>query len=439
MTNMCTVALAVLVAFASTEPAHANDSFGNLTGQIDLGYRYYFEDGRYTGQSQSGFYPFAGFQLNGTFGVGSGDVVFQFSGLSDDENDRSILNIQKAYYTNRFDNWDLVLGYNVENWGVSNGRTIINVLNAKNRTNQVGNSDLIGTPMANVNVDTRVGTFSFYLLGDNVEGNFGGRATRQRGPFYTDDHLIRYEDSNSTDVALRFANSFSIGDGALDLGLSVFDGTNRESIRMPGCIQADRTVSVAACNQFNTDVLAAYQSGGTVIDAAADAGLASLTALTPYYQEIRQYGLTAVYVQGDAQLRFEGFHREAAGESFSAAIVGGDYAFHDILDGSGTLTVGLEYHYDGRSERHPVTVYEDDLFLGFNFRANDTNDSTVDFGVFYDLDEASQIYSLSMSRRFGDRTRVSINANHVNASSALDTLSSVDGSSFIEFSVSTFF
>jgi hypothetical protein len=198
-------------------------------------------------------------------------------------------------------------------------------------------------------------------------------------------------------------------------------------------------VSVAACSQFNTDVLAAYQSGGTVIDAAADAGLASLTALTPYYQEIRQYGLTAVYVQRDAQLRFEGFHREAAGESFSAAIVGSDYAFHDVLGGSGTLTVGLEYHYDGRSERHPVTVYEDDLFLGFNFRANDTNDSTVDFGVFYDLDEASQIYSLSMSRRFGDRTRVSINANHVNASSALDTLSSVDGSSFIEFSVSTFF
>ena len=85
-------------------------------------------------------------------------------------------------------------------------------MNAKNRTNQVGNSDLIGTPMANANLFTDFGTFSFYALGDSVRGNFGGRATRQRGPFYTDDGLVRYEDSNSPDFALRYTHEFSLGD-----------------------------------------------------------------------------------------------------------------------------------------------------------------------------------------------------------------------------------
>jgi hypothetical protein len=411
----------------------------NLSGQLDLGYRYYFDDGQYDGQASAGFHEFAAFQLTGSFDVASGEVVLKFAGLSDDKNDRSILNIQKAYFTNSFENWDFVLGYNVENWGVSNGRTIVNVLNSKNRTNQVGNSDLIGTPLANANLFTDVGTISFYVLGDNVEGNFGGPATRLRGPFYSDDRGVRYENSNSTDVALRFSNSYSIGVGSLDLGASVYHGTGREALRMPVCIQEDSTVAAGVCDQFNADVLANYAAGGTTISSAGDAGSASLTALAPYYQEIRQYGLTAVYAKGDTQLRFEGFIREASDEKFSAAIVGGDRTFDNFMGGDGTLILAAEYHFDNRSDRQPLSVYDNDLFVGLNFSANDTNDSKIEIGMFYDLDVSSKIYSLSMSRRIGDRMRVSLNANHISADNAVDALSTVDGDSYVEFSLSTYF
>ena len=431
--------MATLSALVLAGPAVAAENAFNLSGQLDLGYRYYFDDGRREGQAESGFHEFAAFQLKGNVGIGTGEVVFQFAGLNDDVNDRSILNVQKAYFTNSFENWDLVLGYNVEDWGVSNGRTIVNVLNSKNRTNQVGNSDLIGTPMANANVFTDVGTFSLYVLGDNVQGNFGGRATRQRGPFYSDDRITSYEDSNSTDVALRFANSYSIGEGSLDISASVFHGTSRESLRMPGCIREDSTATDAVCDQFNSDVLANYAAGGTTISSAGDAGAGTLTALTPFYQEIEQYGLTAVYVTGNTQLRFEGFLREASGEDFAAAIIGGDYTFYNVAGGEGTLIVAAEYHYDDRSDRQPISVYDDDLFVGFNFSANDTNDSKVEFGLFYDLELSSKIYTLSMSRRVGDRTRVSVNANHISADNSADALSTVDGDSFVEFSLSTFF
>ena len=426
--------IAFATALVLSAPAYAEENKASITGQFDAGYRYYFTDGQYDGQGEAGFYGFVGFQLNGNLEVGSGELVFKFSGLNDDDNDRSLFNVQKAYYTNRFDNWDLVLGYNIENWGVSNGRTLVNVLNARDQTNQVGSIDLIGTPMANANVFSDVGTFSFYVLGGDVQDNFGGQGTRQRGPFYTDDALTVYEDDNSVGLALRFANSYSLGEGSLDIGASVFKGTSREALRYPGC---NPDGSAEPCGQFNADLRERFLSGDTISQNGADTG--GITKLTAFYQEITQYGLTAVYANGNTQLRFEGFLREASDETFGAAIVGGDQSFYNFLGGEGTLIVAAEYHYDDRSFRQPVTVFEDDLFFGVNYSANDTNDSQIDFGVFYDLDDASKIYSLSMSRRIGDRARVAINASHISASDPTDQLFSVDGNSFVEFSLSTFF
>lgn len=420
-------------------PAWAQEAEFSISGQVDLGLRHYTQDGAFAGQKGSSVDPFAGLRIDGTLAVGSGEAVLQFSHLQDERNDRSFSNLQKAYYTNNFGNWDIVLGYNIEDWGVSSGRTTVNVLNARNQTNQLGRSDRIGTPMVNANVFTDIGTFSLYALGGEVRDNFGGRATRQRGPIFTDDRLTRYEDDDSLDVALRFTKSYTLGDGSLDIGASVYDGTNREAVLLGGCVQADATVSRALCDQANLTVQNAYEAGSTPIESAIAAGIGSLTALTPYYQEIRQYGLTAVYAQGDTQLRFEGFVREASGESFNAAIIGGDQTFYNAFGGDGTLVAAVEYHYDDRSDRQPVTIYDDDLFLGVNYAHNDTSDTKMDFGLFVDLNEASKIYTMSISRRLGDRFRVGLTANHILSDSDTDPLASADNDSYFEMSVSTFF
>lgn len=419
---------------ALSNPSYAEEKRIRISGQFDAGYRYYLTDGQYEGQGEAGFYGFVGFQLDGNLEVGTGKLVFKFSGLADDDNDRTLFNAQKAYYANSFDNWDLVLGFNIENWGVSNGRTIVNVLNARDQTNQVGSIDLIGTPMVNANVFSEIGTLSLYVLGGDVQDNFGGQGTRQRGPFYTDDALTVYEDDNSVDVAVRFANSYSLGGGSLDIGASVFWGTNREALRFPNCTPDG---SAEPCGQFNADLRERFLSGD--IPSQYGASIGRLSALTAFYQEITQLGLTAVYANGNTQLRFEGFLREASDEVFGAAIVGGDQSFHNFFGGEGTLIVAAEYHYDDRSFRQPVTVFEDDLFFGINYSANDAHDSQINFGAFYDLDDASKIFSLSMSRRIGDRARFAINASHISASEPADQLFSVKNNSFVEFSVSTFF
>lgn len=451
--NLWTTCICALLT--SSSAAFAQGSALDFAAEIEIGSRYYFEDGQYTGQSEAGFYPFVGFQLDGDMAVGGGDIALQFSGLFEDANDRSIFNVQRLYYTEAYDGWDLLVGYNVENWGVSSGRTLVNVLNARDRANRVGGSDLIGTPMVNVNIPTEIGTFSLYALGGDVVDNFGGMATRNRGQLYTNDDFATYQDPGSVDFALRYSNNFSIGDGSLDLGASFYSGTNREAVGLPACVRATGAVTDVICGQINDAIRVGYEAGVVPPQSAAEIGAFLTTnfgaavaataagrqviALSPYYQEIRQYGLTGVYAQGNTQIRFEGFLRDTEFEDFFAAILGVEYTFYDFLGGPGTMTAALEYHFDDRGPLQPTTVFEDDLFLGLNYSANDTSDSRVEFGLFYDLDTSSQLYSLSASRRIGDQFRVGMSANHVEAGQMQDPISQVDQDSFVEFSLSVFF
>lgn len=450
---MKNIVLVASLAAVLAGPAIADSSDLIIEGQIDLGYRYYAEDGRYSGQGPAGYFPFIGLDLNGGIGVGQGELVFEFSAFNDDDNDRSSFSIQKAYYTRSFDNWDLLIGYNVENWGVSNGRTIVNVLNARDRADQVGGSDLIGTPMINANVFTGIGTFSAYVLGGDVNDNFGGMASRHRGPLYTFGDLQTYETDDELDFALRYSNYFSLGAGSLDIGLSYYQGTNREAVSLPGCVGTAGLVTTAICNQINAGIRANYESGGSTLASVPEMtsylttnfgiGVAldaiDVIAFTPYYQDIRQWGLTAVYAQGDTQLRFEGFLRDTEYEDFMAAIIGGEHMFHDFAGTDGSLILALEYHYDDRSDRQPFTVFDNDMFVGLNYSLNDTNDTRFEMGAFYDLDSAAQLYSLTVSRRIGDRMRAQFSAGHVEAATGSDPLAVVNGDTFFEFSLSTFF
>lgn len=438
---------ATILAMAS--PAVAD----SITGQIDLGFRYYTDDGQYPGQASAGYYPFIGMELNGAFDFGTGELVFQFDALSDDANDRSVFNVQKAYYTNNFGDWDIVLGYNVENWGVSSGRSIVNVLNARDTSNQIGGSELIGTAMINANFFTQIGTFSAYVLGGDVQDNFGGMASRQRGPIYTFGDFAGYEQEDELDFALRYSNFFSVGPGSLDLGLSYYQGTNRDSVQLPGCARASGAITPAICAQITDGVRANYAAGGSTMASVAEMAAyllanfgpavaleaPNVVAMIPYYQDMRQWGLTAVYAQGDTQLRFEGFHRQTEYEDFMAAIIGGDHTFNDLWGTNGSLVLALEYHFDDRSSRQPTTVFDNDAFFGLNYSLNDPNDSRMEFGVFYDLDSTSQLYSLSLSRRIGDRMRAQFSASHIEASDVQDPLSAVNRDTFFEFSLSTFF
>ena len=62
----------------------------------------------------------------------------------------------------------------------------------------------------------------------------------------------------------------------------------------------------------------------------------------------------------------------------------------------------LEYQYDGRDEREPVTLADNDVFVGTRLALNDVQDSAVLAGVSYDVDTGETFVNIEAERRFGD-------------------------------------
>ena len=122
-----------------------------------------------------------------------------------------------------------------------------------------------------------------------------------------------------------------------------------------------------------------------------------------------------------------------------AGIVGAEHTFQNVAGTDGSLILALEYHYDDRGPRQPQTIFDNDMFFGLNYSLNDTNDTRVELGSFYDLDSSAQLYNLTVSRRIGERMRAQLSSHHVEAAPGTDPLSFVNGDTFVEFSLSVFF
>lgn len=451
-TSLCLAGLMAVLAV----PAGAQMS---LTGQVDFGSRYQLEDGLYAGQSGSGAGFFFGATLDATMGLGAGEAALTFSALYDDRDGRTGINLSRAYYTQSFGNWDILAGYNIDTWGVVESRSVLNVLNPVDNTDVVFGQQRLGTPMLNANLTTGIGTFSAYALLGFVQPNFAEFDSRLRAPWVTDPDRAIYQegDGRHTDFALRWSHNIGVGDGGLDLAVSYFDGTDRTPLSLPGCTRPGGAITAANCDAINAAVLAAYNSGIPSAGSSADdiwdliapnptdATIAALSAdpnagLVPYYQHIRQAGLSAVYASGDLQLRFEGAVRQARGEDASfAAVIGGDYTWHGLINGDDTLTVALEYLYDDRDIRQPGTLFENDIFLGLNFSLGDRRDTRVTAGGFYDLDSHAQLYQFTVSSRINDRLRAEVSAFHTVADGWTDPLSFIGNDSFLELKLSAYF
>ena len=161
--------------------------------------------------------------------------------------------------------------------------------------------------------------------------------------------------------------------------------------------------------------------------------------LVPYYQELRQIGLEVVRASGDTQLTFEGAFREASDERYFSGAAGIQHTFHDIGSDGGSLVAVGEYLYDNRSSDQPLTLFEDDLHLGFRYDASDIAGTSLTGGVYYDFESQSQIYTLSYSRRLSDTVRFDVSGFLMEADDPADPLSFVEQDSYIEMGLQYFF
>lgn len=449
MAGTRTTSLVVALAFLA-QPAFSQ-SAPEVSGQLDVGARYYFDDGLYSGQSSSGTYGFVGFSLEGGFSLGNGQVVFGLSGLAEDTNGRSYANIGRLYYREVFDGWDALAGFNTENWGVVESRSLLNVMNPRDTSDPIAGNGFLGTPMVNVNMYTDYGTFSIYALTGFVEPNYGGLESRFRAPIIPDyDNPVFEEgDKRHLDFALRYSHSFPVGRGALDISASYFSGTDRNAVcsatgtGASSCYDAVVTAlgapPGAPAAGATSDEFWTWMAANATDALVSGASATPVPGLSAFYQKIDQVGISAVYTYEDLQLRFEAINRHVTGGDYFAAVVGGDYTWNNIAGGPGSLSVAIEYLYDDRSSAQGIPIFEDDLFLGLQYRFNNRLDSTINFSMFHDLSSSAKLYRLGVSSRITDRIGIEMNASAVDTDGWNDPLAFIRNDDFIELKLSTYF
>ena len=268
--------------------------------------------------------------------------------------------------------WELRVGVDQVFWGVTESQHLVDIINQVDLVEHPNGEVKLGQPMAHATWFGDWGAFELFGMPYHRARTFQGRAGRLRLPFVVDDENIEYEGSSGRwrlDLASRYSHSF----GPLDLGLSVFDGTNREPFLLPG---VDR-------------------EGGP--------------ALIQYYTQIRQFGLDTQVTVGSWLLKLEAIHRDGAlnlsglEEDYLAAVTGGEYAFYSVGGSAIDLSVLGEWNYDGRGRRatpsrSPNTL-ENDLFVATRLAFNDVQGTEITAGFFTDLGRATRTLAVEFDRR----------------------------------------
>lgn len=319
---------------------------------------------------------------------------------------RTHWDIREANWLHVGDGYDVVLGVHRVFWGVTESRHLVDIVNQRDLVEDVDEEDVLGQPMANLNLVTGFGAFSGFVLPYFRERTFPDGDERLRGvlPIETDE--ARYEDGVDpwhVDFALRYSNTF----GPLDIGLAHFHGIGREPRLVPALANGTEPV------------------------------------LLPFYDVIDQTSLDAQLTLGPALLKLEALTRSGHPDGrINAFVAGFEYTFFGAVGESGDLGILGEYLYDDRDPRAdqaPPTALENDVFVGARLNLNDEDNTYLLAGATIDVDNQSTFLSIEASRRLADQLTLQLDLRAFFPTAADDPLDAVGRDDFLQLRLAYFF
>ncbi len=290
--------------------------------------------------------------------------------------------------------WELRLGFDRVFWGVTESRSLVDIVNQTTLTGSPGDETKLGQPMAHVTLSGEAGVFEAFAMTWHRPRTLPGRKGRLRGRAVVNNDGVSYESGAEewhVDLAGRYSNSF----GPFDVGLSVFDGTSR-----------DPTL------QFTRQ------------------------GLVPHYEQIRQFGLDAQYTSGPWLLKLEAIHRSGAAnlrgedEDYAAFVTGAEYTLWSLWDTDADLSLIAEWNRDDRG-RWATNAFENDLLLAARFGLNDEMSTEFFISVFSSLEDDSKAVSGEFKRRLDDNWFMSIEGTAYADVAVNDILYDVRRDSFV--------
>ena len=269
--------------------------------------------------------------------------------------------------------WELRLGIDRVFWGVVELRSLVDIINQTDVAEHPNEKTKMGQPMAHLTWSGDWGALEFFATTWHRARTYPGPRGRQRYEFIVDQDMISYESSAkewNIDLASRYSGLF----GPLEIGLSVFNGTQREPTLLPIFL---------------------------------DSGL----VLAPHYEKIRQFGVDAQLTRGSLLLKLEAIYRAGAKnsryiqhlntleeEDYAAFILGSEYTLYSILGSNSDLILFAEWAYDGRG-RWATNAFENDLFIAARLGLNDTHGTEFVVSVLGSLNKSSRVLAGEFKRR----------------------------------------
>jgi hypothetical protein len=376
-----------------------------INGSFGVAGRLYFEEAPFPGQEVDYLYGYV---------FGTLDAEYRF-----DEDDRfeaeiyargtplssySLIDAREFYYLHTASTWDFLLGIDTVAWGVVESRDLVDIINQRDLGGNLDDDEnRLGQPMANLNlISPDLGTLSLYGLFGFRERDFPEKGDRIRQSFIVSEDNARFAGDDWEryfNGAARYTNSYNALGGGLDIGLSYFHGLDREPR------------------------LEALPSGRVI----------------PVYDPLDQVGVEALYAYDNVLLKFEGLSRWQNDDQFFAAVSGVEYTLHDVLDGAADVGLLAEYLFDDRSEKHPVTPFEDDVFVGVRSTLNNVGSTRMLAGAIVDVDDQSTFGSLEFEHRLRDDLLLSLDARTFLEIPAQDPFSFLNDESFLEIALEKYF
>ncbi len=350
---------------------------GELSGFVGTDLRYYPEPAQFPDQDGYSVSPSLVLQpeLRQRWNDDADRLTFvPFARLDADDDHRTHFDVRELNWFHTGGSWDLRVGVGKVFWGVVESRHLVNIINQNDGVEDIDEEDKLGQPMVNLNLSRDWGNLSVFILPGFRERTFPDREARLRGRFFVDPDRSEFESAAEewhVDYAARWGHT--IGDW--DIGVAHFWGTSREP-RLIGRL-----------------------------DSPTD----SEPILIPRYDIIDQTSLDLQVTKGSWLWKLEAITRGGQGDRFGALVAGFEYTLYGLYETPADVGLLSEYLYDGRDPANrveppvaPVTIFDNDLFLGARFALNDTQSTELLLGATVDLDTQASVFIVEGSRRLGD-------------------------------------
>lgn len=388
--------LAIAVTASSTlyaEVINAEVLNAEVSGKISFEHRQFFQpglDGQSKSQSSIAAQPEWYWQTdNGAWSFAP------FARLDSMDRERTHFDIREAQYLHLFDNAEVRIGISKVFWGVTESTHLVDVVNQSDSVESLDGEQKLGQPMVHFTYPSQWGTIDALVLPYFRERTFAGSDGRLRPPAPINNEA-EYESSRGAqhvDYALRYTQML----GDWDIGLSYFNGTNRDPYYLLGN-----------------------------------------NGITPYYAQMSQVGLDIQGILGDWLWKFEGIARDSR-DNHTGLVTGFEYTIVGAWNSNWDIGLISEYLYDSRGN-NAQTIGQNDLFVGTRLVANDIQGTEVLLGLTQDLDH-SDVYNarIEASSRINNNWKWRIDAWLLQNDTPTDLLYFGRNDDFVEAALEFYF